>query len=1018
MGIDYELILYSLQSPRHTANPRRVYLVIDKWCRDAHSQGIYIRDLPQVIQILDFLRTKILESSEFMSLLGSCLNACSRPILQSKAYEHLRHAELIASYLKQISAFWSIDSTLAKCLVAQCLSSIVNGYEDVSSGDDAENKANMDVRPLRDKAFLQMLIREEGILETVVNEFFLSTQNYEAEIRSHETILPNIQVPSEDTQESEEDSSSASYSGENVKALENACDLMLFLCLALSKDIENTIVLNQYSICNCILSLINIIIRFNNKKVRHLIDLLWNCLEVHYKHTLPALNNYDDDVSTMKSIVDVESATHILIDIFIQLANRGYRKVDKQLRNNILLMLAILAKFPKAKGTMVKTGILPILITFSGVGDVGIGAWDGFYPHVVPRNFVSASEIDLEFKRLLWLLIGDLLRSHDESAYRIVGSSPFMSVLILYAEQDSHEIEPAKMMTTSHPLTHSEQDLEKSSYSHEERTAVSTVTMTTLKSTPTALFDCLSRTVLRELQVVGSCILSEHAVHMLDAFHSLRGSLRVAALLAKYIGSPHVEHRNLIYYVLLTLISTASYSESIRRSISTTETLQKLISQFQSSEDDSIRALSARLISILCYGQPYSQGLFKDLGGIEILNLSIVKYADVRNPQIGRNSRVLVSNGDSARSPVMAAATGDENTLVVAILGCLRATVLNNGENERYFAQVRGIDSLLDMLEVSPFVFQLQLMRFIADLSKNTVLTLFFKSWRSGKTMRYAVKLLVDCWLDEEVRLSVHRKEGVLENIMYPLGPQLLSTVDRLGVDLRDDSSTSKSFRTDRISLAVISSRKVDSLPGRIPYNIREDLYQNDLRCLIACAIRHLYIKDPKISVSSEGAIVLNRNLSLESEDSVNSPAAGGILKDDFRNSDYPYGLLPSDFQVLALCWGHQSLRMGHCWYSIHEELASERLELSESDSNRIENAREEYFKTSRIIQMEQTRWKDIYTNLLHTQSESFTSKIISQKNAQIKAEWIKKNARLVRTVPKRPKANLSIDGGAEGKTI
>jgi hypothetical protein len=34
-------------------------------------------------------------------------------------------------------------------------------------------------------------------------------------------------------------------------------------------------------------------------------------------------------------------------------------------------------------------------------------------------------------------------------------------------------------------------------------------------------------------------------------------------------------------------------------------------------------------------------------------------------------------------------------------------------------------------------------------------------------------------------------------------------------------------------------------------------------------------------------------------------------------------------------------------------------------------------------------------------QSEHFTAKIIAQKNAQIKSEWIKRNAKLVRTVPK-----------------
>ena len=976
-----------------------------------------------MITVLDVLRTQISESAEFMNLLESCLTVCSKAILQSKAYDHLRHIELVSMYLKEISKFWSLDTTEAKALVTQCFLRIVNGCigQEPEQAMVADNNVASRTQKICDKSYLQMLMRNSGILETIVDELMKSTQTYENEILSYKTSLPDIEISSEDSHDTVNDSVSISISSQKIKSIERLCDLMIRLCLELSREIDNATAFNQLNTSDCILSFINTIYQIDKTKILDLVELLWNCLEVHYKYTIPAMLNDDDDLGVVKSIIDVESAAHILMDIFVRLANEGYRRVDKETRNNLLVMIAIIAKFPGAREIIVKANVLPTLITFGGAGDLDVSSWDGYNSRCSLRNVVSLSDVDLELKRLLWLLVGDLMRSRDEDAYHSVSLSPFMSVLLLYLETDSNEAEPTNGKTQLRQSSRSQRELESSSEYRDEGTTVDTSNLPTLKSTaPRSLLGTLSKTVLRELQVVGACILSEHAVFMMDAFISLNGPVRLILLLDKYADSSTLEHRNLVYYTLHTLMCASSRSEVCRTCLCTSDAFQRLISQLRSNEDESIRTLTARLISILCDGQMISQSLFKELGGIDVLVSVIAKYAEVRKPMVGRSAEVLKTSGLMPNSPAKDAGCGEENTFIVAIIGCIRASVLYSGENERYFAQIEGIDILLDVLEVSPFLYQFQLLRLISDLCMNRALSPFFKCWRSAKTMRYAAKLLIDCWLDEEIRLGVKREDGVLMNIMSPLGPQKWATVEATsGLELQEESSASRSFLSSRVTTAVMNNRTLASGPGSIPASYLEEFQHRDLRCLIATALVQLYAGDPKVAMSTTSELDLQHTQTLETDVSlVSSSTSTEAFKEAVHSFNRGYGLSPIDYQVLAFSWDYIELRRGRGWYAAYEELTGDKIGMCEADSNIIESAREGYFAAARRVQLEQAKWRNIKIGFINEQSESFTAKIIEQKNAEIKSEWIKKNARLIRTVPKRAKAGMSARRTSEGNAV
>ena len=54
-----------------------------------------------------------------------------------------------------------------------------------------------------------------------------------------------------------------------------------------------------------------------------------------------------------------------------------------------------------------------------------------------PRNFGTASEIDLQFKRGLWIIISDLLQNDDPTALACVVQSPLLLSLLYYLEFDT-----------------------------------------------------------------------------------------------------------------------------------------------------------------------------------------------------------------------------------------------------------------------------------------------------------------------------------------------------------------------------------------------------------------------------------------------------------------------------------------------------------------------------------------------------------------------------------------------------
>ena len=141
-------------------------------------------------------------------------------------------------------------------------------------------------------------------------------------------------------------------------------------------------------------------------------------------------------------------------------------------------------------------------------------------------------------------------------------------------------------------------------------------------------------------------------------------------------------------------------------------------------------------------------------------------------PHLTIPPEVLAANpgclGPGDHSPA-ATLRASPTPLLVGVIDCLWNSVAGNGRSEARLLSTGGIDALLNMLEVCPLLMRHQIAGLLADLCENGRIVPYVKAWRSDRTMKTAVELLMHIFEDEEVRLSFDRPNGIITNLWEPL---------------------------------------------------------------------------------------------------------------------------------------------------------------------------------------------------------------------------------------------------------
>lgn len=1035
----YENLLHSLQHEHTRNNFDRHVLVVEKWCR-TFSEGVLICDLLDVVALLKILRERLTSHAElFEPAFIQVLEVCSKALLESKSNERLRPDKIanIKTYFFELSLFIPLGSLSMRTACIRAFQRVIRAGIDPSLAQDGAPQSSpkqSSAVQVRDTLYIQSLLRDSGALTIIAAELFSAYSDYSAKMSDlRETSFSltqalnkqnksradlsnlNEEEGDEKSVASINDDSSIMQKSDRLKVVtSDALDYavsVLALCLELSADFSSAALLCQEGlVCNALVLALKeetLSARPDSGRISQATELLWNCVEsyVHFmkqEESAPAQDSVPAAIKQLiysgKPIVDFRSAVFTLRAVFRQMLFNCYRQSDRETRNEVLIVLTLLLNFPQAVPYVISCGLLNDVVSFGTVGDAGHKAWP-FYSRPLPklRNFVTVADIDLQLKKQLWLVTGDLLMSDDADVITCVAASPFLSTLFSYLEQSSLEDDASvASRTTEDPPLLEEEDHQQAASPVEKQ------------NTPPVL-EALPVTQLREFQVLAMTILAANAHRMMAEFLRINGPTRSLDVLCKYSKSPHPEHKSLVYHTFLLLNRNVMQSNVVNSRLEQHDAIRVFLHFFEFSDDEAARAQSARIITVMCCKSVESQQQLRQIRGIAPLVNALKAHAERRNAVVGKSAGVSFSSlsGETDKDTTSGHDEngGEMNVFLISVLDCIRNAILGNQKSEAVFAQKEGVDALLDVLEVSPFIHRSVILRLISDLFDNRKLVSYAYAWRSHKTMRSVGQLLAHCWMDEEARIGCLRdKEGVICNLWDALGDHTWpaaalekktasSLSPQLSVTSTQSGAEVKSSTVARLNTAILAARV--GVSGASLHVLRQKALESDLRCVLASVFQLLGFLAKHNLVAVEGKREDDgeptvqgflRALALAGE-------GAGLSKSLSAEEVADQNLSPTDRQVISVAARYDVLREGQWWREIAESLAARNVVPVEEDLNLVDFLNERVFAAARAIQFEQMELGVVRLHDKRSEEEVFFNHIIQQKNQQIKSEYLKRKS-------------------------
>lgn len=624
--------------------------------------------------------------------------------------------EKIGKFYQQIALFWNIPDIKMGIEVCRCFRCIVNAGVDPTLLRIDQPQWETDGLKLQilDKLFIQSILRDSGVLLSIVSKFLIVVESFVRESNLHrqgEVIHSTDDSPSHSSSNSARDvegdsnSNSLNVEASNIsKSLEFAQG-MLELCSEIAnEDGVSAGMMCAFRVCDGVISMLKDASRDGprHRRIPLTINILWIAIESfvnqcknHTPISDPDMNEevqkleyldtpvphgegkeIDEEARMLESlavyrldacILDFEECISVLRDALVMFIHDGYRLVDKECRNEIVIVLTLIAEFPMAIPCFVSCGLITILLTYSTVGEMGKIAWPFFHkPLAKFRNFVTTFDVDLQFKRTLWLILSDLLRHDDPDMICCVASSPMLSTLFLYLEQNS--IEPASRYPgapSSSSQSSSSSSLASPTTSMEGMGALkggnegsmffgsmdssvdirpsfirgnsngngngngsisnSNIDFAPNVSSPSGLgspgtpskdavhetfkeepnhsfFSTFAMSQLREFQLLAVKFLAQNSTRMLAEMLRLDGPRRILRMIVRYCQSNNSDHKAIIHFSLLLLNRCILNSRMVRRILEEEQAIPVFIYLFTSFTEESIRSQAIRLISILCRG--------------------------------------------------------------------------------------------------------------------------------------------------------------------------------------------------------------------------------------------------------------------------------------------------------------------------------------------------------------------------------------------------------------------------------
>lgn len=466
-----------------------------------------------------------------------------------------------------------------------------------------------------------------------------------------------------------------------------------------------------------------------------------------------------------------------LMHVLELLLARGYRKQDKELRNECLVVLTLLARRRCTLDHFYSTGLTASLFSYATAAETAkkrkpqskssaaaaVPAMPSSARAVAinadHHNYATSSDEDFEFKQLLWFLIAEITTDHDANVRELV-QFRFTEILLAYATGG---------------WASNDRSASASSGSHH---------------TPAQL---------HALQTTALSVLNHIAPSVREHVYDLNG------------------HAQLLDYL----------QHSVLQSDETLANAWLLFSQLAPptrSCQDALGALGAVEIALTAFAAPPSRHTFG------IRRNAIAACASMcRNHEANRR-RFYDAHGVHAVVQHLAFDPSHavlEEHIVVAIVDAVRSCIVGDAESESAFIDDDGVPKLLAMLERVPLkAVKAQVLAALAEICVNPAAIPSFRAWRSDvrETNNFtATQLLLRIYAaedaiealqiksaqasDSDVVALAHARHSAFDAITTCKSPFVVATKGTAGDDRLD--SDEQSMAT--VSNAVSSSDRPQS---------------------------------------------------------------------------------------------------------------------------------------------------------------------------------------------------------------
>ncbi|KAL1254867.1 hypothetical protein QQF64_012928 [Cirrhinus molitorella] len=612
------------------------------------QRGFLLRDLADIFKIVNLCAERVSDHPEYARVLCDLLQICGLPFLKEKSSDEMNYAAVVTDCVSQMGYLMRIPLPEVQ---HQICSSVIAFY----SRD--KHKPSFDgVCPTR-ADYRALMVERSAVAETLVMSLALMEEQLPVKLR----LLQTLQILS--------------------RSSEVNCNLMLRaqaaqkICFHMSEGDPSGQLLFRSS------------------------EILWNLLENGSREEVTAQLSNGDCIASLK-------------DTFLHLLLNGFRHYDRQLRNDLLVLLSLIAENPGAP--LIESGFVKHLTLFATFPEL-----KSHNPLV--RNLkLSFNHEDFEMKKLLLNII--VVLSKDLAALQLFKEGRVMLALMLLIKPSSSAARSGRRSWTS--IQQEELQLQA---------------LSTLSALAPVMLDdymsCQSNTCL--LLLLDWCLQDDSFSGRGHGFHGGGGGKKA----------------QMRYCVRVLRSVTSAENEPLKQDLCDQGAVGQLLGVLRwfvgRPEDEDAVALEIQMdcqfvLSVLCEGDMHRKELFGS-EGVEML----IQYLSL--------DAALVFSGLG------------HNKLLLSTVDCLWSCVVGCFVTEDAFVAARGVDLLLRLLQRSPRRMLTPLMAVLLELCENPQAVTHLLQW-SGERDATAPQLLLHIWRTDEERMGVTREpHGEIADVQWPI---------------------------------------------------------------------------------------------------------------------------------------------------------------------------------------------------------------------------------------------------------